>query len=66
MNPTELLASIADALNKLQQLGASVTLRHDAVITDYGYVLEGTNGWAPKPKEVWIPLEALVPCPDDD
>lgn len=40
----ELLAGLADALNRLGEAGLEVTLKYGAAMTDQGYVLPGPGG----------------------
>lgn len=64
-----LLADIADALNKLEQLGERVFIKYDAVMTDHGYVWTDSDGtWRTKLKTGEIPQWRLNPAanPDDD
>jgi hypothetical protein len=64
-----LLADIADALNKLEELGERVRIKYDAVMTDHGYVWTDSDGtWRTKLKTgelpAWrLPSATLV---DDD
>lgn len=63
----KLLADIADALGQLHGKGVQPVLRHNAVLTNTGYVLPDVNGdsWSVRMK---INDPTLVPVgdPDDD
>lgn len=64
-----LLADIADALNKLEELGERVFIKYDAVLTDHGYVWTDQDGkWRTKLKTGEIPLWRLnsATLVDDD
>lgn len=51
-----LLADIADALNKLEEIGERVFIKYDAVMTDHGYVWTDSDGtWRTKLKTGEIP-----------
>lgn len=66
---TALLGGIADALNKLEELGERVCIKYDAVMTDHGYVWTDTDGvWRTKLKTGEIPLWRLESAAlvDDD
>lgn len=64
-----LLADIADALNKLEELGERVFIKYDAVMTDHGYVWTDVDGrWRTKLKTGEIPdwrLNTVGPGDDD-
>ena len=58
-----LLHKLAESMNALEDVGISVTLANDAVITDHGYVFKIDTGDV----ETWEPRSRLVapfPVPD--
>jgi hypothetical protein len=60
------LAEIAQALNALRDLGVTVSARHGAVITDYGFLLPCDDGsWHVRMK-LYDPQCVPVGDPDDD
>lgn len=65
----ELLTEIADALNKLEELGERVYIKYDAVMTDHGYVWTDMDGkWRTKLKTGEIPewrMQAATLVDDD-
>ena len=64
-----LLADIADALNKLEELGEHVRIKYDAVMTDHGYVWTDSDGmWRTKLKTGELPewrLQSATLVDDD-
>jgi hypothetical protein len=60
------LAQIAQELNHLRDLGATVSLRYGAVLTEQGYVLPGGDGrWGVRMK-ITDPEYAPAGDPEDD
>lgn len=51
LTPTALLGVVADALNQLDDQGERVDVRFGAIMTNYGYVLQNSDGsWSAKLK----------------
>lgn len=50
-SPSAVLVEVAEALNKLRDLGERIDIRFGSVMTDHGYVLCGEDGrWSAKLK----------------
>ena len=60
-----LLSLVASALTSCEEAGIKVRLKHDAVITDFGYVLPLDGTWAARTRE-WTPFSAQAGSDDED
>lgn len=58
-------AQVAELLNDLRACGISVSAAHGAVISDYGFILPGADGWQVRMK-ITDPEMAPRGDPDDD
>ena len=60
-----LLSLVASALTSCEAAGIKVRLKHDAVITDFGYVLPLDGAWAARTRE-WAPFSAQAGSDEED
>ena len=59
-----LLSLVAAALTACETAGIKVRLKHDAVLTDYGYVLPLNGSWAARTRE-WTEFSSSSADDDD-